>query len=145
MDAGTLFRAISEVCPALSAKVEDGASRATWSFEADPSATQPQKDAANNVIQTIPMEPLPPQSPSQFISSFTDAEYLLLKQKHQTDLTANDASRIKVWDIVIGNNVLDMNSADAKTLKGQLVADGILSQARADELFSAPVAGKKRF
>jgi hypothetical protein len=38
--------------------------------------------------------------------------------------------------MVIGASQLNMNSDGAKTLKADLVSDGILTQARADEIFS---------
>jgi hypothetical protein len=145
MDAGVLQSAIADVCPVLSVTVVDPVTRGSWSYVADPSATQAQKDAADNVIATIPIDPLPAIGPSEFINRFTDAEYLLLKQKQQTDFTANDISLTKIWDIVIGANVLDMNSSDAQTLKSRLVTDGVLTQARADEIFSGPLGKKRRF
>jgi len=136
MDAGTLYNAISEVCPILDAKCLSSTDRASWTYEADPSATQPQKDAADNVILTIPAEPLSPVEPGEFVTRFTDAEYLLLEQKKQTDITGGDASLSRIWDIVIGSNQLDFNSSNAQTLKDRLVTDGILTQARADAIFS---------
>lgn len=136
MDAGTLYNAISEVCPILSTKVESPTDRASWSYDPDPAATQPQKDAADNVIQTIPVEPLTLLEPGEFVTRFTDAEYLLLEQKKQTDIAASDASLSRIWDIVIGSNNLDLNSGNAQTLKAELVTDGILTQARADTIFS---------
>ena len=63
MDAGTLHHAISEVCPVVSTKIVDAVDRATWSFEPGASATQAQKDAGQNVIETIPMDQEPPPSP----------------------------------------------------------------------------------
>jgi hypothetical protein len=146
MDAGTLYKAISEVCPIITAKVDSPTDRATWSYEATAAATQPQKDAADNVIQTIPLTPVPPADSGEFINRFTDAEYLLLKERHAADLQLNDARSIRIWDIVIGNNNLDLNSADAQTLKAGLVSGNILTQARADVIFGAAVSGtKKRF
>jgi hypothetical protein len=62
MDSGTLYNAIAEVCPVLSAKCISQTDRSTWSYQADPSATQPQKDAADNVIATIPVDQAPPPS-----------------------------------------------------------------------------------
>jgi hypothetical protein len=135
MDAGTLYNAIAEVCPVISTVVEDASNRSTWSYEADASATQPQKDAADNVVQTIPMDPLNPVEPGEFITRFTEAEYLLLEQKKQTDLEASNVALIRIWDIVIGSNSLDMNSGNAQTLKADLVAGGILTQQRADAIF----------
>lgn len=147
MDSGTLWNAIAEVCPVLSTKCISQTDRAGWTYEADPSATPAQITAADNVIQTIPVEPMSPVEPGEFVSRFTDAEYLKLEQKKQQGITANDASLCRVWDIVIGANSLDMNSGNAQTLKADLVTASVLTQARADEIFSegggAPVARKK--
>jgi hypothetical protein len=145
MDAGTLYKAIAEVCPVVSTKCEIANDRGSWSYVAGEGATTAEIAAADNVIVTIPMEPLPPLQPADFINRFTDAEYLALKQKHQADLAANDASSIRIWDIVIGKSILDMNSSDAKALKAGLIAGGILTQARADEIFGAPPSTKRRF
>lgn len=136
MDAGTLHKAISEVCPVVSTRVGDENDRTTWSFDSDGSATQAQIDAGNNVIQTIAMDPIPAVSSAEFIRRFTDAEYLALKQKYDGEMTAGDASSIKKWDVVIATPQLDLNGADAQTLKADMVSDQILTQARADEVFS---------
>jgi hypothetical protein len=110
---------------------------------ADGAATAPEIAAADNVVATIPANTLPPLESADFINRFADAEYLLLKQKQQTDITGGNAGSTRLWDIVIGKNSLDMNSADAQTLKAQLVTDGILTQARADEIFNSTVASRK--
>lgn len=143
MDAHTLHMAISEVCPVVSTSVGHPTDRQTWSFVPGEGATQPQIDAGNNVIATIPAEALPLLEPSMFIARFTDPEYLALKQKYDTDLAANDVHGLKVWDMVIGSNSLNMNSSDAQELKADLVADGILTQARADEIFTSSSVTRK--
>lgn len=145
MDSGTLYTEIAKVCPVVSTTVGKADDRSTWTFVAEAAATQPEKDAADNVIQTIPIEGLPKLQPADFIARFTDAEYLLLKQKQQADLTASDASSTRIWDIVIGKPTLNMNTSDAQTLKAQLVTDGILTQARADQIFSEAPAKSTKF
>ena len=146
MDVQTLYREIANVCPIVSASMGEADNRSTWSFVAEDSATQPQIDAGNNVIATIPMETVPPQASIAFIQRFTDAEYLALKQKHEADLAASDVSDIKLWDSIMATNTLNLNSAPAQDLKASLVADGILTQQRADEIFSssAPVGLQSR-
>jgi hypothetical protein len=136
VDSITLYRAIAPVCPIVDTSVGEPEVRSTWAFTPTPAATQPQKDAAQNVIDTIDTTVLPTIKPADFIRRFTDAEYLALKQKHDADLAANDVTGIKVWDMVIGSVTLNPNSADAQTLKADMVTDGILTQARADEIFS---------
>lgn len=137
MDAGTLYNAIAEVCPVASTSVGKPDDRTTWSFDPAEGATQPEIDAGNNVIATITTEVVPSIEPSEFVRRFTDPEYLALKQRYDADLTANDVTGIKAWDLVIASSALDLNGADAQALKSDLVADGILTQARADEIFGA--------
>lgn len=136
MDAGTLHKAIAEVCPVVSTSVADPNDRQTWTFIPDGSAGQPEIDAGNNVIQTISINAIPLVSSSEFIRRFTDAEYLALKQKYDAEVTAGDATSTKKWDIVIAAQQLDLNGTDAQVLKSDMVSDGILTQARADQIFS---------
>ena len=136
MDSGTLYIAIAEVCPVISTSVPDPDNRQTWTWEPDGSASQAQIDAGNNVIQTIAMEPLGIVKTPDFIQRFTDAEYLLLKQKYETEITGGDASSARRWDTILAADQVDMNTGNAQSLKADMVADGILSQERADEIFS---------
>jgi hypothetical protein len=137
MDATTLHNAIAEVCPITGVTLGDPIERNTWAFEATPEADQAQKDAGQNVIDTIPLETVPPVMSRNFIERFTDPEYLALKKLHETELAANDVSSIKVWDVVISAGTLDLNTTAAQALKADLVSDGVLTQARADEIFGA--------
>ena len=132
MDAGTLHDAIAEVCPVSSVTVGDEDDRATWSFEPAAGATQAQIDAGNNVIATIPIDPLGKVSTGDFISRWTNAEYLSLQKRR----TADNGKTAKNWDNVTSDPVIDMNKKKVKTLKADLVADGVLTQTRADEIFS---------
>ena len=137
MDAGTLHQAIVDAgCPTLSTTVVDGNNRATWSFVPDASATQPQIDAANNVIATIPITPLTTIQPSELISRFTNAEYIALKNQQQTDFAGGVIGNIKNWDTMMGGSTVNMNSRSIKAIKNNLVATGVLTQARADVIFS---------
>jgi hypothetical protein len=131
MDAGTLNDAIAEVCPVVSTSVGDPNNRATWSFEPQPQATQAQIDAGNNVIATIPIEPLGTVPTGDFISRFTNAEYLALQKRRTTD----NGKMAKDWDNVTSDPTINMNKKKTQTLKSNLVADGILTQARANEIF----------
>jgi hypothetical protein len=137
MDAGTLHQAIVDAgCPVTSTTVGKPDDRATWSFVPDPSATQAQIDIGNNVIATIPIDPLGQVSASDFIARFTNAEYLALEKKRRDDVANNKVGNAKNWDIVIGDTPVDMNKKKVKTLKADLVTDGVLTQARADEIFA---------
>src|SRR5262245_23489933 len=131
MNAETLHDAIAEVCPVVSVAVGDGDVRATWSFIPTSEATQAQIDAGNNVIATIPIEPLGTLTTPDFIGRFTNAEY-----RAATATTwRQTAGNAKNWDVVVFEPNVNFNKKKTKTLKTSLVTDGILTQARADEIF----------
>lgn len=134
MDAGTLHDAIADVSPITSCSVGKADDRSTWTWVPGPSATQPQIDAGNNVVATIPINPLATVPTSDFISRFTNAEYLLLQQKRTTGNAG--ANVAKNWDNVTSDTTINMNKKKVQTLKTDLVSNGILTQARADEIFA---------
>jgi hypothetical protein len=136
MDAGTLHDAIVDAgCPTLSARVVDPNDRATWSFTPDSSATQAQIDIGNNVIATIPIDSKASVTPSEFIGRFTNAEYLALEKQRAADIANNKVGNAKNWDVVIGDTTINFNKKKVQSLKSDLVAGGILTQARADAIF----------
>jgi hypothetical protein len=127
MDAATLHDAIAEVCPV--GKADD---RSTWSWIPGAGATQPQIDAGNNVIATIPINPKATLATADWIGRFSNAEY-----RAATATTwRQTAGNAKNWDVVAFDTVVNNNKKKTTTLKESLVADGILTQARADEIFS---------
>ena len=73
---------------------------------------------------------------SEFIARWTNAEYLNLEKKRAADITANKIGNAKNWDIVTSDLEIDLNRQKVQNLKVELVADGVLTQARADEIFS---------
>jgi hypothetical protein len=133
MDAITLNDAIIDAgCPTVSTSVGNQNDRATWSFIPAPNATQPQIDAGNNVIATIPIAIKATLASSEFIGRFTNAEY-----RAATATTwRQTAGNAKNWDVVVFDPTINFNKKKVTTLKTSLVADGILTQARADEIFS---------
>jgi hypothetical protein len=132
MDAGTLHDAIAEVCPVTSVTVGKEDDRDTWSFVPAPEATPEQIAAGENVIATIPIDTLSVLSTSDWIGRFTNAEY-----RAATAATwRGSAGNAKNWDVVAFRGTIDMNKKATKTLKSDLVAGGILTQQRADEIFS---------
>jgi len=74
----------------------------------------------------------------EFISRFTNAEYLALEKKRRDDIAANKVGNAKNWDQVVSEDQIDMNKQKFQTLKTDLVTDGILTQARADAIFDTP-------
>jgi len=75
------------------------------------------------------------QLTSDFIAKWTNQEYLALEKKRAADIAANKIGNAKNWDIVIADDEIDMNKQKVINLKADLVTDGILTQARADEIF----------
>jgi hypothetical protein len=72
----------------------------------------------------------------EFIRRWTNAEYLALEKKRAADIAANKIGNAKTFDRAMASDVLRLNSQSVLSLKADLVADGILTQARADEIFS---------
>lgn len=137
MDAGTLYDAIIPVCPITSTRVGNADDRATWSFEPKPEATPAEIDAGNNVIATIPVDTKALGVPTnEFLARWTNAEYLALEKQRAADIAANKVGNAKNWDIATADTSINMNKQKVQNLKADLVADGILTQARADEIFS---------
>ena len=72
---------------------------------------------------------------TDFVARWTNAEYRALQQAR-----INDNGHIaKTWDIVFAETDVDLNRQKAQKLKADLVTDGILTQARADEIFDTPM------
>jgi len=132
MDAGTLNDAIAEVCPVASTTVGKSDDRSTWSFVPGPGATQPQIDAGNNVIATIPMGAPSTLSVADWIGRFTNAEY----RAATAETWRQTGGNAKNFDVVAFAGSIKMSKKSVTTLKTSLVTDGILTQARADVIFA---------
>ena len=131
MDAATLHDAIAEVAPVISTVVGKADDRATWSWVPGDNATPAEIDAGNNVIATIPVDPLSTLATPDFIGRFTNAEYRAATAAAWRQTGGN----AKNWDVVVFEPSVNFNKKKTQTLKTSLVADGILTQARADEIF----------
>jgi WD40 repeat protein len=132
MDAATLNDAIAEVSPVISTSVGKPDDRTTWTWTPGAGATQPQIDAGNNVVATIPINPKSTLMTADWIGRFTNAEY-----RAATATTwRQTAGNAKNWDVVVFDPVVNNNKKKTTTLKTSLVTDGILTQARADEIFA---------
>jgi hypothetical protein len=132
MDAGTLHEAIAEVCPVVSTTVGKADDRSTWSFVAEAVATQPQIDAGNNMIATIPIDVKPTLVTTEWIGRFTNAEYRAATAAAWRQVGPN----AKNWDTVVFEPSIKLDRKKVTTLRDSLVADGILTAARATEIFS---------
>jgi hypothetical protein len=53
-----------------------------------------------------------------------------------TDAQATKVGLSKNWDIVVLADTIQLSNQKAQTLKADLVVRGVLTQARADEIFS---------
>lgn len=72
---------------------------------------------------------------SDFIARWTNAEYLALEKKRRDDIAANKVGNAKNWDLVVADDEIDMSRQKVQSLKADLVADGVITAARADEIF----------
>ena len=72
---------------------------------------------------------------SDFIARFTNQEYAKLGNVRVTDAQANKVGISKNWDIVVLADTIELSNQKAQTLKADLVTAGVLTQARADEIF----------
>ena len=75
---------------------------------------------------------------ADFIARWTNQEYLKLEQKRASDIAAGKIGNAKNWDVVVAEDYIDMNKKKFQNLKADLVADGILTPARADAIFDTP-------
>ena len=132
MNSATLHDAIAEVCPVISTSVGKADDRSTWSFEPDEAATTEQVLAGENVIATIPIDPLGTVPTGDFIARWTNAEYKALQLRR----TSDNGKMAKDWDNVTSDAAINMNKKKTQTLKSNCVTAGILTQARADEIFA---------
>jgi len=134
MNVQTLYDAIAEVCPVNWVQVNDPVDRAQWLWEPKQNATQPQIDAGNNVVATIPAEILSTLLISDWIGRFSNAEY----RAATAAAWRQTAGNAKNWDVVAFDSagIVDCNKKKTKTLRDGLVTDGILTAQRADEIFS---------
>jgi hypothetical protein len=76
------------------------------------------------------------ENTSDFIARFTNQEYAKLGNVLVTDAQATKVGLSKNWDIVVLADIIELSNQKAQTLKADLVARGVLTQARADEIFS---------
>jgi hypothetical protein len=132
MDEQTLYDAISEVCPIYSVTIIDGTNRSTWSYDPKPQATPTELAAADNVIATIPIKSQRMIATADWIARFTNAEYRAADAATWRQTGGN----AKNWDNVLAADQIKLERKKVQTLKADLVAGGVLTQARANEIFS---------
>jgi hypothetical protein len=116
--------AIAAVCPI------DGVD-STGDIHFAASATDQQKQAASAAAAAY--ENLPIKKVivfAEFIGRWSDAEYTLLMQRRATAISDGNIGFVKQWDRALAAGRVDLN------LKTTVVTAGILTQARADEIFA---------
>jgi hypothetical protein len=69
---------------------------------------------------------------SDFLARFTNAEYRAL----WAQFMLNTGGFNKNWDIMTSDDTVRPSRQKAQTVKADLVATGVLTQVRADEIFS---------
>jgi hypothetical protein len=132
VDATTLHEAIAEVSPITSCSVGKADDRSTWTWVPGPGATQPQIDAGNNVVATIPMGTPTILSVAEWIGRFTNAEY----RAATAETWRQTAGNAKNFDVVAFAGSIKMSKKSVTTLRDSLVADGIITAQRASEIFA---------
>jgi hypothetical protein len=78
----------------------------------------------------------PIKNTSDFIARFTNQEYAKLGNVRVTDAQQTKVGLSKNWDIVVMADTIELSKQKAQTLKADLVTAGVLTQTRADEIFS---------
>lgn len=71
-----------------------------------------------------------------FIRRWTNAEYRLMLADRTNAGAGGSMSVAKNWDVAFARGNVDLNNQLMQNLKSDIVAAGILTQARADEIFS---------
>lgn len=73
---------------------------------------------------------------TDFVARFTNQEWLALEKQKAADIAANKVGYSKNLAITMSEDNVDLAKQKSQTTKDQLVAAGVLTQARADEIFS---------
>jgi len=68
----------------------------------------------------------------EFISRWTNAEYRLLQDRRMAD----NGKMGKDWDVTTAGSCIPVHKQRTQSLKADLVSAGVLTQARADAIFS---------
>jgi hypothetical protein len=71
-----------------------------------------------------------------FITRWTDPEYLALMRARANAITAGNITLVKQWDFSLAYGFVDLNTLAAQNFKSAIVTAGILTQPRADIIFS---------
>jgi hypothetical protein len=75
---------------------------------------------------------------TEFVSRFTNQEWLALEKQKAADITANKVGYSKNLAVTMSEDMVDLSKQKSTRIKSDLVAAGVLTQARADEIFDTP-------
>jgi hypothetical protein len=73
---------------------------------------------------------------TDWVARFTNQEWLALEKQKVADITANKVGYSKNLAITMSEDNVDLNKQKSQRIKDDLVAVGVLTQTRADEIFS---------
>ena len=73
---------------------------------------------------------------SDWVARFTNQEWLAVEKQKAEDIAANKVGYSKNLAITMTEDSVDLNKQKSQRIKDDLVAAGVLTQARADEIFS---------
>lgn len=73
---------------------------------------------------------------TDFIARFTNQEYIAVERQRAADISNSKVGYSKNWDIVVTEDSVDLNKQKSQKIKDDLVAAGVITAARADEIFS---------
>lgn len=95
----------------------------------------------NYNIEDIPVQPIPPEPPkiilaADFISRFTDEEYSNIQKAALAQMQVGIATLQKWIDVATTDGYIDLNREATNEAKQALVAANLLTQERADIIFS---------
>lgn len=73
---------------------------------------------------------------SDWVARFTNQEWLAVEKQKAADIAANKVGYSKNLAITMTEDNVDLNKQKSQRIKDDLVVAGVLTQARADEIFS---------
>lgn len=73
---------------------------------------------------------------TEFVARFTNQEWLALEKQKATDIAANKVGYSKNLAITMSEDNVDLAKQKSQKIKDDLVVAGVLTPARADEIFS---------
>jgi hypothetical protein len=73
---------------------------------------------------------------TDFVARFTNQEWLALEKQKAADITANKVGFTKNLAITMSEDHVDLAKQKSTRIKDDLVAAGVLTQARADAIYS---------